>query len=88
MLDSQHVDRFLEDVTVTHGMGSPRVHASIVVPNNRFDTFRDNIVEALIEKLAQDPEVGRERAENGTLHEFLGGMNGLSTKIVLVAAPE
>lgn len=73
------------EVTLTHGLMENRVYVTAFIEPGLLDEWREDLVSRMIERLAED--VGLERAETGTLHEYLGGQNGIYVKVVLVAAP-
>lgn len=75
----------IDEVEVTYGLMEGRVYSSIIVPCEQADAMREDIVDALVNKLAG--EVGQERAEEGMLREYLSGQHGTHMKLVLVAAP-
>lgn len=75
----------IDKVEVTYGLIDGRVYSSTIVSCEQADVMRDDIVQALVEKLAE--EVGQERAEEGTLRYYLSGQNETHAKFVLVAAP-
>lgn len=74
------------DVEIIHGLKESRVYTSVDVRPHQLDEFRDDIVGALVDRLAED--VGRERAEGGTLREYIHSESGLYVKLVLVAMLE